>query len=238
MSGKLICHSVALKKGGVYPPFKQLKLNFLPIFGLFWASFVFLFTCLVFNVLHYMNNVIGSNGCFPLFIRVSGLFAILPFITPSLSPFISNVLILVVAFFVGYSISDRVIPRGGALTLTDTVVITKIDTIRIVEPKYITKRVTDTIRVPYFDTLRLKDTLYQILPRTQKYYAKDSVYQAWVSGYRPALDSINIFQKNVTETVTIRVPQKKWGVGIIGGYGVGENGLSPYVGVGLYYRIW
>jgi hypothetical protein len=122
--------------------------------------------------------------------------------------------------------------------IRDTITVVKIDTIRINKPIYIKERVIDTILVPIFDTLRLNDTLYQPIVKTQKYYTKDSVYQAWVSGYRPTLDSINVFQKNVTETVTIRVPQKKWGVAAIGGYGVGKNGLSPYVGVGLYYRIW
>ena len=122
--------------------------------------------------------------------------------------------------------------------IRDTITVIKFDTIKIAKPIYIVEKVVDTILVPIFDTLRLMDTLYQILPKTQKYYTKDSIYQAWVSGYRPALDSINVFQKNITETVTIRVPQKKWGVGIIGGGGVGKNGLSPYVGVGLYYRIW
>ena len=72
-------------KRGVSPPFKRLKLNFLPIFGLFWASLVFLFTYLSFNGLHYLNNVVQQNGCFPLFIRVSALFAILPVIVPFLS---------------------------------------------------------------------------------------------------------------------------------------------------------
>ena len=32
--------------------------------------------------LHYMYNVMQQNGCFPLFIRVSGVFAILPVIIP------------------------------------------------------------------------------------------------------------------------------------------------------------
>ena len=94
MSGKLICHSVALKKGGVYPPFKQLKLNFLPIFGLFWAFSALLFTCLTFNILHYLYNVVQQNGCFPLLVRFSGVFAILPVIIPSLSPFSLSFLFL------------------------------------------------------------------------------------------------------------------------------------------------
>ena len=122
--------------------------------------------------------------------------------------------------------------------IRDTITVIKFDTIKIAKPIYIVEKVVDTILVPIFDTLRLHDTLYQPIVKTQKYYTKDSVYQAWISGYRPALDSINVFQKTVTETVTIRVPQKKWGVAAIGGYGVGNGGLSPYVGVGLYYRIW
>ncbi len=122
--------------------------------------------------------------------------------------------------------------------IRDTITVIKFDTIKIATPIYIVEKVVDTILVPIFDTLRLNDTLYQPIVKTQKYYTESGKYDAWVSGYRPALDSINVFQKKVTETVTIRVPQKKWGVGIIGGYGVGKNGLSPYVGVGLYYRIW
>jgi len=122
--------------------------------------------------------------------------------------------------------------------IRDTITVVKIDTIRINKPIYIKERVIDTILVPILDTLRLNDTLYQPIPKTQRYYVKDSTYQAWISGYRPALDSINVFQKTVKETITIKVQPKKWGVGVIGGYGVGKNGLSPYVGVGLYYKIW
>ncbi len=125
-----------------------------------------------------------------------------------------------------------------AKIIRDTTTIIRIDTFKIDKPIYIVEKVVDTILVPIFDTLRLNDTLYQPIVKTQKYYTESGKYDAWVSGFRPALDSINVFQKNVTETVTIRVPQKKWGVAAIGGYGVGKNGLSPYVGVGLYYRIW
>ena len=38
-----------------------------------------------------------QNGCFPLLVRVSGLFAIFPFIVPSLSPF--SLLSLSLVFF-------------------------------------------------------------------------------------------------------------------------------------------
>lgn len=125
-----------------------------------------------------------------------------------------------------------------AKIIRDTTTITRIDTFKINKPVYIREVVIDTFYIAVLDTLRINDTLYQPIVKTQKYYTESGKYDAWVSGYRPALDSINVFQKTVKETVTIRVPQKKWGVAAIGGYGVGKNGLSPYVGVGLYYRIW
>ena len=71
--------------GGVYPPFKRLNANFLPVLGHFWAFLVFLFTCVAVSPLHYMYNVMQQNGCFPLLVRFSGVFAILPVIIPSLS---------------------------------------------------------------------------------------------------------------------------------------------------------
>lgn len=148
------------------------------------------------------------------------------------------VITLVIALILASYFLGRRTPTQVEIIKRDTIIVTRIDTIKIAKPTNIIVKVVDTILVPIFDTLRLMDTLYQILPRTQKYYAKDSVYQAWVSGYRPALDSINVFQKTVKETITIKVQPKKWGVGIIGGYGVGNGGLSPYAGVGLYYRIW
>ena len=39
-----------------------------------------------------MYNVMQQNGCFPLLVRISGLFAILPVIIPSFPPFLSSFL--------------------------------------------------------------------------------------------------------------------------------------------------
>ena len=57
-----------------------------------------------------------------------------------------------------------------------------------------------------------------------------------VSGHNPSLDSIDIFQK--TAYMTKRQPARRWGVGVTAGYGIGKHGLSPYVGIGGFYRIW
>lgn len=49
----------------------------------------------------------------------------------------------------------------------------------------------DTIREPYYVGTDL------IIPREQKYYST-SQYKAWISGYKPSLDSMTIFQPTTT----------------------------------------
>ena len=53
---------------------------------------------------------------------------------------------------------------------------------------------SDTVKTPYF----IHDTL--MIPIEQKYYAGES-YKAWVSGYKPSLDSMTIFQPTTTITI-------------------------------------
>ena len=86
------------------------------------------------------------------------------------------------------------------------------------------------------------DSVDVVLPITQKVY-KDSAYHAWVSGYRPQLDSIHIYNKNTTitktQTITVTVHKtKRWGVGIQVGYGYNFNRISPYIGIGVQYNIF
>ena len=74
---------------------------------------------------------------------------------------------------------------------------------------------------------------------TQKVYS-DSTYTAYVSGYRPNLDSIFVRQKVITNTIhetrTIETKKfRRWNVGVIGGYGYGfqSKTFEPFIGVGL-----
>ena len=57
-----------------------------------------------------------------------------------------------------------------------------------------------------------------------------------ISGYKPNLDYIEVYRR--TEQIKKTVQLRRFGIGLIGGYGVGRHGLSPYVGIGGYYRIW
>ena len=87
------------------------------------------------------------------------------------------------------------------------------------------------------DTIRIGDT---VVYREQAYY-EDSLYRAWVSGYRPRLDSLQIFPRTVYRTVTndiyhTIVPKKKrWGLGLQVGYGY-PGGF--YVGGGGSYNLF
>ena len=87
------------------------------------------------------------------------------------------------------------------------------------------------------DTSAVKsDSATVVIPITQKVY-EDSTFRAYVSGYRPALDSIEIFKR--TETVYIRSPtrNKKWGIGLQLGCGLTPNKVQPYIGIGISYNI-
>lgn len=101
--------------------------------------------------------------------------------------------------------------------------------------------VQDTIRTIVADTLKT-DSVNVVLPITQKMY-QDSTYQAWVSGYMPALDSIRVFQPvtTITRTITntqIKYKAKRWGLGVQAGIGITPTKVEPYIGIGVTYNIF
>ena len=159
------------------------------------------------------------------------------------------VLIIALAAFVGgWKLRECEAP--GNLIRTDTLVIERWDTIRIEKPTEKTRYVYRT------DTITLSDTTIQIIVDTangsqaaiipiERIIYRDSVrnakYEAYLSGYRAALDSISI---NCLETERIitkieREKARRLGVGIQLGVGVSAQGLAaPYAGVGIHYRLW
>lgn len=85
------------------------------------------------------------------------------------------------------------------------------------------------------------DSARVIVPFTQKTYETDD-YKAWVSGYEPELDSINIYRRTETVTNTMYLDNKKrrrWG-GMVGvGAGISHKGtVTPIVGVMIGYKIF
>lgn len=132
----------------------------------------------------------------------------------------------------------------------ETVVHTRIDTIRLLGPAIVStskpvrteKRrmrvVADSTEVdtavfalPFVDA----DSVEVEIPIISREYNGEG-YRAWVSGYNPMLDSIEVYR--TTNTVTLPKPKRKrWGIGVQAGYGLGRNGMQPYVGVGVSYNL-
>lgn len=103
-----------------------------------------------------------------------------------------------------------------------------------------------TVMIPYVltehDTVRLPgDTITMEVPVEQKRY-DDSLYTAYVSGYRPQLDSIRLhLPTTITETIiTQRIAPPRLSIGIQTGAGYGIINHKPdiYLGIGAQWRLW
>ena len=131
-------------------------------------------------------------------------------------------------------------------TVTDTVLIR--DTAFIEKPEAESVATVDTILVRTVehvpgDTVRITDTVYVRLPIEQRHYSGKE-YDAWISGYRPRLDSIRIYRNTLqltgTSIVQTQTRPKRWGIGIQIGYGMTltpSPQFHPYIGIGISYDI-
>ena len=86
--------------------------------------------------------------------------------------------------------------------VTDTILQVKIDTITQYVPKYVTKKTTDTIYLPSNDKSVIA------LEIEQKHYSENGVYDAWISGYKPQLDSITTYPRVEYRTITNNITKE------------------------------
>lgn len=143
---------------------------------------------------------------------------------------------ILIGFILGRT-TRRKGPGGPISPKVDTLVI--LDTIKVTEPKYITKRVVDSVLIPVTDTIKMRDTLYVSLEREQVTW-EDSLARVYASGIRPQVDSVIHFTQEMVitkEIPVIKVKKTRWGIGVQVGGGMGKDGLTPYVGVGVSYNI-
>lgn len=185
--------------------------------------------------------------------------------------------IITVSVVVGYVVGRNNNSAGkGENTYSDTTTVTVYDTVRVRIPEPVISRSagievypiaqvpvllfhSDTVSKPYFVDNDL------VIPITQRYY-KDPRFEAWISGYNPKLDSINILSP--TKTVTIEKLKRarnqlylsakinyihpfpamsvglkagyqrdRWGLSIGTGGIVTPDGLKWYGQVGLKYDL-
>lgn len=124
------------------------------------------------------------------------------------------------------------------------------DILSIHRPAYFSKNVDIKQKVAEnsaYDTMQPTSIDTIELPKMQRVYSDDSTYKAWVSGYEPRLDSINVYRKTIKETVTIQMPAEKkkrtfwqrFNIGIQAGYGLGldDKKAHPYLGGGVGFSF-
>lgn len=125
-------------------------------------------------------------------------------------------------------------PHIKEVGVPDTLIVW--DTIFIDKPIWVTSKVRDSVRiaVPKVQADTIHDTVYVYLPQ-QEIVWTDSLCSVYAHGINPVIDSVAHFLP--TRTIIQKPNPKKWGIGIQVGYGASEDGLSPYIGIGVTYSL-
>ena len=152
-----------------------------------------------------------------------------------------SALLAVVFLLSGYLLGRRANRAHAPELMVQTDTLRIRDTLLDERPVPVEVRVVDTMLVAVTDTVTVNDTVYLSLPRETRVYG-DSTYRAQVSGYRPALDWIEVYPQTVYLTKVVKTNDvKRWGIGVQAGYGAyfrdGHMRLAPYLGVGISYNI-
>lgn len=152
-----------------------------------------------------------------------------------------NLVITVLSLLLALSITFQYLYHSNRNSVenslkTDTITITKIDTVTVTKPviqyRYITQVITDTL----YNTDSIKVPVR--IPIESKTY-QDSTYRAVISGYRASLDSIQVYPIHTITTIT-NTKQKRFNIGIQAGVGYGCFNKKPdvYWGFGVSYRLY
>lgn len=166
--------------------------------------------------------------------------------------FLGIVLVVAVSFLIGCRYGRKTARKPVDLrVIWDTTEVVRHDTIVREKPVYVASYIHDTVRT-YFTTIE-QDTVLVDVPIERKVYHEDSLYRAVVSGPRigkagPSLDSLLVFAKTTTITVTntvpeyIPAPRRRWSFGITAGPSVlatpsGQVHAGLGATIGLQYRF-
>ena len=142
------------------------------------------------------------------------------------------------------------IPKIAEEKQVGTIKVSVNDILSIHRPAYFSENVNikqKEVENSSYDTMQPTSIDTIELPKVQRVYSDDSTYKAWVSGYEPRLDSINVYRKTIKETVTIQMPAEKkkrtfwqrFNIGVQAGYGIGldDKKAHPYLGGGVGFSF-
>ena len=147
--------------------------------------------------------------------------------------FIIIIGLFIASFFLGRH-THKVEPIEVERVVYDTIVHEKVrvDTMwrTRVEKVYLTEVRRDTVTVR--DTVLVEVPIYT-------YVAQDSLYRVEAEGFNVRFKRIDVYPKTVYRTQEKVVKTSdKWGVGVQVGYGASDQGVSPYIGIGVSYNIF
>lgn len=136
---------------------------------------------------------------------------------------------------------------SGEVVRVDTVTVVRVDSFWARDTIYrvVSEDIIRYVPVPG-DTIWREDTFFvsrvDSIPIVQKEYVGDD-YRAWVSGYEPSLDSIDVKKEVITNEVTITKEvfrkSSRFRFGVTGGLGYGlKGGTDVFVGLGLTYSLF
>lgn len=112
---------------------------------------------------------------------------------------------------------------------TDTVTIVKTDTVADIRPVYISTATTDTV---YIDR-----EMGFFVPIERRHYHKEGMYDAWVSGFRPSLDSIIVYARReerlVHRTDVMLKERQRWDIYPYAGFKAFSGTFKPNVGIAI-----
>lgn len=157
--------------------------------------------------------------------------------------FTTYLLIAVFALALGVLIGRRNAPNKPESTIIrDTVTCSVYDTIVRERPVYRYSYIHDTVRT-WFTTVEHDSVLVEV-PIERKAYAEDSLYYISISGWKPSLDTLILWPKETTITITntVKTPAPRWSFGVTAGPSVlatpsGQVHAGLGASIGLTYRF-
>lgn len=162
-----------------------------------------------------------------------------------------SVSILLICFFLFFFACYNLVGNKERGVVSDTTRVVLYDTIAYYKPiakdsivvRYIYDKLKRYTTIP--DTITdcstsIVDSVNVVVPIEQKVYS-DSLYTAYVSGYRVNMDSIMVYPQREVVTIHSWKKPKRWSIGVQAGYGLNFGHstytLSPYIGIGISYNI-
>ncbi len=153
------------------------------------------------------------------------------------------ILIVLLSIMLMLSWCSRPADNSGKLA-PDTLWTLVVDTIRdtIIPPPEVEHHVrVDTVLLPVsmedpdvdIDST-LPDSMPVIIPIMEREYRTDD-YRILINGYNPELKSVELYRPTMLGTIKQR--NKRWGIGISAGYGIGSGGFSPVLAVTINYNL-